>query len=90
MAYFRELDGDAAILIRRGVFLQCPLYIQGSNVYARYGAGFVRLANDGSTSSPALRVVSILTDLTLVPDTFGRLNVAPDDLKLIEQKDSTS
>lgn len=88
MAYFKELEGDTAILIRRGVFLPCPLYLHGDQVYAKIGAGFVRLARDGSTSSPAYRVLSLITDLTTIPDTFGRLLVAPESLIQIEHKEA--
>jgi hypothetical protein len=83
MAYFRELEGDMAILIRKGVLYQCPLYVHGECIYARWGTGFVRLSENGGTSSPALRMVSLITDLATGTDKMGRLTLAPEALAQI-------
>lgn len=49
---FQKRDGDVAILRRGGVYLQCPVYERHGFLYAKLGAGFVRLMASKSTSAP--------------------------------------
>ena len=70
---FEQLTGDSAVLAQGGVYRTCDLYAFQGGLYARYGAGFVRLYANGSTSKDGLMVVHLVTDRQLYADKFGRL-----------------
>lgn len=75
MTYFKEIEGDAAIIASRGVYRQAQLYTFDGHLYARSGSGFIRLAVDGSTSKADTRIVRLITDIVLYRDQLGRLSV---------------
>ena len=54
MDYFHKIDDGAVITLFRGVYRQAHLYRRGDALYARHGAGFVRLHSKGGTSVPSL------------------------------------
>jgi len=50
MNRFHVIDDGAVILRSRGVFRQAKVYRRGADVFAAWGAGFIRLlANSGTT-----------------------------------------
>ena len=55
MKFFSSIDEGQAIVMSKGSYRQVPLYERGGRVYAKYGAGFVRLNKGGSTSNLAVR-----------------------------------
>ena len=73
MSYFKEVEGDVAILSIGGVFKQVPLYTLDGHLFAKAAGGFVRLNETGSTSKDRLRIVKLVTELDLYRDTHGRL-----------------
>lgn len=87
MTYFTELEpeGQVAVLVRNGVYQQAPLFTRNGHLFAKVAGGFVRLAANGSTSAPNIRIDSIVTDLPLFHDRFGRLcDASVDGAKAIE------
>lgn len=50
MSFFKQVEGEAAVLVENGVFKQCDVFIRDGYLYARTSGGFVRLMVDGSTS----------------------------------------
>lgn len=56
MSFFKQVEGEAAILVNNGVFSQVDLYSRDGYLYAKHGSGFVRLYADGSTSKAKLRL----------------------------------
>lgn len=71
---FTLLEGDTAILADKGVYKVVALYEFRGGIYARHGAGFVRLYANGSTSKgDGVRVVEMHTDMVLAQDSFGRM-----------------
>ncbi len=70
--FFKELEGEAAVLVDNGVYRQVPIYTRLGFLYAKTGAGFVRLMADGSTSKAKMRLETISTN-ELARDNLGRL-----------------
>lgn len=54
MSFFQQIEGDAAILVERGVYRQVDLYRRDGYLYAKLAGGFVRLMADGSTTRPGV------------------------------------
>lgn len=73
MSFFKQVEGEAAILVNNGVFSQVDLYSRDGYLYAKHGSGFVRLYADGSTSKAKLRLDFMSFDETLYRDPMGRL-----------------
>lgn len=73
MSFFREVEGEAAVLVENGVFKQVPLYTRDGYLYAKAGGGFVRLMADGSTSKARQRLEFMSWTGPLAKDAFGRL-----------------
>lgn len=55
MNFITAIPEGQAIINSRGVYRQVPIYERGGKIYAKYGAGFVRLSQGGATSSPSVR-----------------------------------
>jgi hypothetical protein len=53
--FFTAIPEAQGILHSGGVYRQVALFQRKGQVYARYGAGFVRLSQGGSTSAPKVR-----------------------------------
>jgi len=70
---FAELHGDRALLRSGGVYRIAKLYILGDSLFAAYGAGYVRLYANGSTSRPKTSVDRMHTLVRLGADKHGRL-----------------
>jgi hypothetical protein len=52
MNRFHIIDDGAVILRSRGVFRQAKVYRRGEDVYAGWGAGFIRLLANPATTAP--------------------------------------
>lgn len=53
MGYFKEIEGEAAILVgAKGAYRQVPLCERDSVVYAKVGSVYYKLMADGSCSGP--------------------------------------
>ena len=50
MSFFKEIEGDAAIVVENGVYRQVPLFERDGYIYAKIGSGFVRIMADGATT----------------------------------------
>lgn len=61
MDYFSIVPEAAAIITRGGVYRQVQVYQRAGRLYAKYGAGFVRLIQGGSTSSPNIKWAALDT-----------------------------
>ena len=70
---FRKLEGDVAVLQAKGVYQQVDLYTFQGGLFAKRGAGFVRLKADGSTSDAGVMLNHLETELDLWKGEFGRL-----------------
>ena len=55
---------DAAVILRgkKGVYRQAKVYARGDQVFAGYGAGFVRLTRGGSTGNPDVTWIDLEAD----------------------------
>lgn len=73
MAFFKEVEGEAAILVRGGVYKQVPLYTRDGFLFAKVNGGFVRLYADGSTTQSKLRLDFMSWEGVLCRDRLGRL-----------------
>jgi hypothetical protein len=56
---FHKLDNATTILYRDGVFRTADIYERFGTLYAKHGAGFVRLHIDGRTSAERVRWADI-------------------------------
>jgi hypothetical protein len=56
MAFFKEVEGEAAIVVSNGTYKQVPLFTRDGYIYAKVGGGFVRLMSDGSTTKAKMRL----------------------------------
>jgi hypothetical protein len=52
MPFITELEGAFAWIGTGGVYRQTPLYYRGEALFAKWGAGYVRLRAHGATSAP--------------------------------------
>ena len=59
MDYFTAIPDGHAIIYSRGVYRQAPLFARGDQVYAKVGAGYIRLMQNGVTTSPAFKIADI-------------------------------
>lgn len=73
MGLFKEVEGDAAILIENGVYKQVPVYTRDGYLFAKIGGGYVRLMADGSTTKSRTRLDYLSCDMPLMRDNMGRL-----------------
>lgn len=73
MSFFREIEGEAAILIENGVYKQVPIYVRDEHLYAKTGGGFVRLMAGGSTTKAKCQLNFLSWNGTLCRDAVGRL-----------------
>lgn len=70
--FFKPIEGEACIIIEKGVFRQVDLYERGGQLFAKMGGGFIRLMSDGSTTKASARLDTISFD-ALGRDRVGRL-----------------
>ena len=73
MSFFKQIEGDAAILVENGVYKQVDLYSRDGYLFAKVGSGFVRLMADGSTTKHKLRIDFMSFEGELGSDGLGRL-----------------
>jgi len=73
MSFFKQVEGEAAILVNNGVYTQVDLYTRDGYLFAKHGSGFVRLMADGSTSKAKLRLDFMSWEGGLHRDSLGRL-----------------
>jgi hypothetical protein len=55
MDFFTIINGAYALIHQGGVYQQAQLYARGERIYAKKGAGFVRLGVGGATSAQNVR-----------------------------------
>lgn len=66
--FFKEIEGEAAIIIENGVYKQVPIFERRGELFAKSGGGFIRLMVDGSTSKAKARLDCISFDkLAMTP-----------------------
>jgi hypothetical protein len=73
MAFFKQCEGQAAVVIHNGVYRQCDVYTRDGYLYAKVGTGFVRIMQDGSTTKSKMRLDFLTWDGPLMHDGLGRL-----------------
>ena len=73
MGLFQKLETAQAILSVGGVYQQVDLYEWNGGLFAKHGAGYVRLYADGSTSKPKLVIQQLSLDQPLARDPLGKL-----------------
>ncbi len=52
MERFHIIEDGACILYSRGVYRQVKVYRRGKDVFAAFGAGFIKLGGSSGTSNP--------------------------------------
>lgn len=84
MSFFKEVEGEAAIVVQNGVFKQVPLYTRDGYLFVKVGSGFARLYADGSTTVSRMRLDFMSWEGPLFRDKFGKLCTAsvPDAIQL--------
>jgi hypothetical protein len=73
MGFFKQVEGEAAIVVINGVYKQCDLYERDGYIYAKTAGGFVRLMADGSTTRAKMRLDFMTWTGSLCRDSIGRL-----------------
>lgn len=76
---FKQLEGETAIVSQGGVFRQCDLYEWDGKLFAKFGSGFIRLKENGSTSKDGVNLCELQLDAPIFKDRFGRLTVTGGD-----------
>lgn len=71
--FFSELNGEHVVLVSGGVYRQALLYQREGYLYGKWGSGYVRLAADGSTSAPKVRMVVMSLYTGVGKDKLNRL-----------------
>lgn len=57
MTPFTEVQDGLVITHEKGIYRQLPLFRRDQYVYAKVGAGFIRLYKQGATSKPNIKWV---------------------------------
>lgn len=73
MGLFKEVEGASVVIVEGGVYKATEAFTRDGFLYAKAGAGFVRLYADGSTTKPRCRVDTLHFDHMLFKDALGRL-----------------
>lgn len=73
MGFFKEVEGEGAVIIIGGVYKQVPLATRDGFLYAKTAGGYVRLMADGSTTKDKMRLDYMTWDGELRRDQYGRL-----------------
>lgn len=73
MGFFKQVEGEAAVLVENGVYKQVDLYTRDGTLYAKTAGGFVKLYADGATTKAKLRIETISWEGALYKDGLGRL-----------------
>lgn len=77
MGFFQQIEGEAAVIVERGVYRQVDVYQRDGYLYAKFGSGFVRLYADGSTTKAHCRLDTLSFEGALYKDALGRLCGSP-------------
>lgn len=72
MGFFKQCEGEAAVIVERGIYKQVDVYERDGILYAKTAGGFVRLMVDGSTTKANCRLETISVE-ALRRDNVGRL-----------------
>jgi hypothetical protein len=73
MSFFQQIEGEGCILMLAGTFYQTTLWARDGYLYAKHGAGWVRLMADGATSKAKLRLDFMTLPTPPCRDALGRL-----------------
>lgn len=73
MGFFKQVEGEAAVVVSNGVYKQCDLYERNGYLYAKVAGGFVRLMADGSTTNAKTRLDTLSWDGPIARDVMGKL-----------------
>lgn len=84
MNFFTAIPEAQGIIHAAGVYSQVPLYERGGKVYAKRGAGFVRLSQGGATSAPNVRWAEIDTPFGVWRETGGTVEYVADPAPVSE------
>lgn len=64
MDYFTPIEGGQAVIYAKpGTYRQVGLYERGGKLFAKYGAGFVKIFSHGGTSHPSVKCDASNIDL---------------------------
>lgn len=69
---FQKLDDAHVVLRSQGVYRPAPLYAHNGFLYAKFGAGYVKMSKHGATSKAAVTWDDLYADFTIAYDTLGR------------------
>jgi hypothetical protein len=74
MGFFKQVEGEAAIVVINGVYKQCDIFERDGYLYAKAAGGFVRLFADGATTKAKMRLETLSIGAGEVcRDNIGRL-----------------
>lgn len=76
MSFFKQVEGEAAVLVEGGIYKQVDVYTRDGFLYAKVSGGFVRMMADGSTTKAKMRLEFMSFDGALCRDKLGRLCTA--------------
>lgn len=62
MPRFHVIEEGVAVIIARGVYRQVKVFRRGGDVYAAYGAGYLKLFGFRGTSHPKISWIDIEAD----------------------------
>ena len=73
MGFFKQVEGEAAVVVSNGVYKQCDVYERNGYLYAKVAGGFVRLMADGSTTNAKTRLETMSWEGPIARDAMGKL-----------------
>ena len=77
---FKPMPGETVVLVQNGTYKQADVFEWNGRVFAKFGAGFIRLRRDGSTSKDGVRVEYFYTESDIYRDALGNLWFNPPDV----------
>lgn len=77
MKYFSQIPEGKAIIRSNGVYRQVDLFCRDDRVYAKYGAGYVRLLQGGGTTQPRINWLEFDAPNGTVKEGAGEVTYKP-------------
>lgn len=74
---FKKLEGDSCIVRHKGVYRPADLYEFDGKLFAKVGAGYIRLRANGTTTKDGTMLEHMEFEGGLFQDKFGRLCTQP-------------
>lgn len=75
MSYFSRIEGECAVVRRKGGFRQVDLYTYKGQLFFKYGSDYYRINEGGRTSHADVLIDELPSNIETTTGPMGRLEV---------------